>query len=280
MVGISSYRFFTHDVEARATETLEIERALAAALDRDELLLHWQPQVELATGRIVGLEALVRWRRPEMGVQPAARFLPVAEERGLAVPIGEWVLVAACTAARRWQDAGLAPVRISVNLSQHELRQPRLARYIAEVAAGLGFDLALLDLELAEASLRPEPDHMTALLAEGIAFGLHLAIDNFGTGYSSLRQLRRLPIRKLKIDGSLVHGAPNDADAAAVTASIIELARLLGFTSVAECVETREELAFVRSRGCAEAQGDLFCAPVPTEEVEALLRRGALEPRG
>ena len=277
--GRNGYRFFTHEVEARAAEALALEHDVAAALDRGELLLHWQPEIDLATGRVTALEALLRWQRPGAGLVPTARFLPLAEERGLGGLIGEWVLATACEAARGFQrDAGAQTVRVAINLSLQDVRQPRLARHVAEVAASAGVDLTRLDLEIGEATFLLERDRAAELVAEGRALGLQFSVDNFGTGFSSLAQLRRLPIRQLKMDGSVLRGAPGNADAAAVAAAILGLSATLGVRASAEQVETPAELAFLRGHGCNLAQGSLFCPPISTEEATALLRRGSLAP--
>lgn len=279
--GRNGYRFFTRAVEARAAEVLATERDLASALDRQELDLYWQPEVKLATGRIVGLEALVRWHRPGFGLVPASRFFPVAEERGLSVAIGAWVLATACDAARSLRNAGSADVRIAVNLSPQELRQPHLARRIASAATGL--DLALLDFEIGESALTRDGVRdgirVADFVAEGRTLGLHFSVDNYGTGSSSIAQLRRVRFSRLKLDGSLVRAAPRDPDVAAVTTAILDMARTLGLVALAEQIETPDELAFLRRLHCPEGQGNFFSPPVTFDEAIALLRRGTLEPR-
>ena len=272
--GRNGYRFFTHEVEARAAATLALEHELAAALDHDELELHWQPEIELATRRVVSVEALVRWRRPGAGLVSAASFLPLAEERGLGGLLGEWILVNACAAARGFQADG---VRVSLNVSLQDVRQPRFARHVADVAAAAGVDLSRLDLEIGETTLLREGERAAELVAEGAALGLGFSVDDFGTGYSSLAQLRRLPIRKLKMDGSVLRGAATDADAGAIARSILGLGPTLGLVTTAEQVETAAELAFLRAEACPLGQGALLCAALPTAEAAALVRRGHLD---
>jgi EAL domain-containing protein (putative c-di-GMP-specific phosphodiesterase class I) len=269
--GRNNYQFFTQDMNIRATERLSMERSLRRALERGELRLHYQPQYEVASGRIVGIEALIRWEHPEQGLVSAARFMPFAEESGLILPIGEWVLDEACRQNRAWQDAGLKAVRVAVNISALQFRQAGFADTVRAALARSGLPAVYLELEVTESVIMHDAERVTAALEELKQMGLELAIDDFGTGYSSLSYLKRFPIDKLKIDQSFVRDITTDRDDAAITSAIIALTRNLGLKTIAEGVETREQLEFLRTHGCNEVQGYLLSRPVEADACAALL---------
>jgi diguanylate cyclase (GGDEF)-like protein/PAS domain S-box-containing protein len=269
--GRKNYQFFTPDMNARAVERLSMERSLRRALERGELQLHYQPQYEIATGRIVGMEALVRWEHPDMGLVSPGRFMPFAEESGLILPIGEWVLQEACRQNRAWQEAGLPHVRVAVNISAVQFRQPGFADSVQRALAHTGLAACYLELEVTESVIMHDAERVTQALALLKQLGLELAIDDFGTGYSSLSYLKRFPIDRLKIDQSFVRDLTTDRDDAAITSAIIALTRNLGLKTIAEGVETREQLEFLRAHGCDEVQGFLFSRPVETDACPARL---------
>ncbi len=269
--GRNNYQFFTQDMNARALERLSLERSLRRALEREELRLHYQPQYGVSDGRMVGLEALIRWQHPEQGLVPPLRFIPFAEESGLILPIGDWVLQEACRQNRAWQDAGLPPVRVSVNISALQFRQPDFAATVERALAGAGLEARYLQLEVTESMIMYETERMSASLEQLKTMGLELAIDDFGTGYSSLSYLKRLPIDRLKIDKSFVQDLTTDTDDEAIIGAIIALTRKLGLRTIAEGVETREQLEFLRDQGCDEVQGFLLSKPLAPPDCAALL---------
>jgi diguanylate cyclase (GGDEF)-like protein/PAS domain S-box-containing protein len=272
--GRNNYQFFTQDMNARAVERLSLERSLRRALERDELRLHFQPQYEIASGGIVGVEALIRWEHPEQGLISPGRFMPFAEESGLILPIGAWVLERACWQNREWQRQGLPAVRMSVNISALQFRQAGFADTVRHALEKSGLDARFLELEVTESVIMHDAERVTDMLAELKRMGLELAIDDFGTGYSSLSYLKRFPIDRLKIDQSFVRDIPSDGEDAAIIGAIIGLTRNLGLRTIAEGVETREQLAFLREQGCDEVQGYLLSRPVPPEACAQLLKDG------
>ncbi|MDP2794395.1 MAG: EAL domain-containing protein [Sulfurisoma sp.] len=269
--GGEGYAFYSTSMNERAAERLKIETGLRRALERDELLLHYQPKVAIADGRIVGAEALVRWNHPERGMVSPGEFIPVAEETGLILHISEWVLDAACAQSRRWRDAGLAPLKVAINLSAREFN-PRLPSRIRDALARHGIGPECLDLEITEGMLMNSTEQVIVMMGELAAMGLSLSLDDFGTGYSSLSYLRRFPIDALKIDRSFVIDLPDDADAGAIASAIIGMSRRLQHRVIAEGVETRAQLEFLAAHGCDEIQGYLFSPPLPAEKFEALVR--------
>ncbi len=265
------YEYYAPDMTVNAAERLALENDLRQALARQELLLHYQPQVSLASGVITGVEALLRWRHPVHGMVSPAKFIPLAEETGLILPIGEWVLRTACTQARAWVDAG-RPLRVAVNLSARQFRQPGLDGLIRAVLEETGLDPGTLDIELTESIIVRDPAAVTGILAGIEKLGVQISIDDFGTGYSSLSYLKRFPLDVLKIDQSFVRDIATDPDDAAIVRAIITMAQALGIQTIAEGVETREQLAFLRENGCGAMQGYYFSRPVPGEEISAMLR--------
>jgi diguanylate cyclase (GGDEF)-like protein len=267
----NSFRFYTPEMNQRVMETLELEADLRRALDRGELLLHYQPKVNLTTGRIAGAEALLRWQHPLRGLVPPARFIPLAEETGLILPIGEWVLATACAQIRAWQDQGVAAVPVAVNLSARQFRRAVLGETIQRILRECRVAPRLLELELTESMIMQDSEAAAATMQQLKALGVTLALDDFGTGYSSLNYLRRFPVDCLKIDRSFISDVATDASAAAVATSIVAIAHSLGLNALAEGVETAEQLDFLVKCGCDSLQGYYFSRPLPAPEFTALL---------
>ena len=271
--GRNNFQFYTAAMNARLLERLRIESDLRNALDREEFVLHYQPQIDLTNGRTVGMEALIRWQHPTLGMIPPLRFIGLAEETGLIVPIGEWVLRSACSQAMAWQRAGLGNLRLGVNLSARQFAQNDLVQMIAGTLKETGMAPHLLELELTESLVMTDVDRAIGVLDELKKLGVQLSLDDFGTGHSSLSYLKRLPIDALKIDQSFVRDITLTADDAAIVASIISLARNLKRHVIAEGVETHEQLTYLQNHGCNEMQGFYFSQPVPADVFERLLRQ-------
>jgi diguanylate cyclase (GGDEF)-like protein/PAS domain S-box-containing protein len=271
--GKNAFRFYAADMNARARTRLELESSLRRALEREELRLHFQPQVDLASRRIAGLEALVRWERPGRGLISPAEFIPLAEETGQIVPIGDWVLRAACAQAVAWQAAGLPPLPVTVNLSARQFRQPDLVKTVLVALRDTALDPRFLTLELTESAIMLDAEASIETLRRlKEAVSISLSIDDFGTGYSSLSYLKRFPLNILKIDKSFVQDVTVSPDDAAIAAATIALAHSLNLKVVAEGVETEEQLAFLREHGCDGFQGYVFSRPLPAADIEPLLR--------
>jgi diguanylate cyclase (GGDEF)-like protein/PAS domain S-box-containing protein len=269
--GRNNFQFFTREINALMTERLELEGKLRRALERNQFQLHYQPRVDLATGRILGGEALIRWHIP--GEQPIlpGRFIALAEETGLITPIGTWVLHTACAQNKAWQDMGLPPIVVSVNVSARQFRANNFVRSVAETLRQTGLDPRYLEIELTESVMHDAPQ-LVAMLGELKRIGVQVAIDDFGTGYSSLSSLKRFPVDRLKVDRSFVEHIAIDADDAAIVRTIIALGRNLGLKVVAEGVETAAQLQFLREHACDEVQGYYFSRPIPAQHFESLLR--------
>jgi diguanylate cyclase (GGDEF)-like protein/PAS domain S-box-containing protein len=272
--GRDNRQFFKPDVNMRALERQSLENGLRHALEREEFKLHYQPKLNLRTGAIVGVEALIRWLHPELGLVPPADFIPIAEESGLIVPIGRWVLAEACHQAQAWQDIGLAPIRVGINISAVELRANDFVEFMRLILAETGLESQFLELELTETFLMQDSASTSTVLHALKAIGLHLALDDFGTGYSSLNHLKRFPIDTLKIDRSFVHGIPVNSEDASIVGAMISMGSHLHMRVVAEGVETREQLAFLQDHECPFGQGYYFSHPVAARECTQLLRRG------
>lgn len=268
--GRYTFRFFSPELNARIHDRLHMENALRHAVERDELLLHYQPQVSLTTGRITGMEELLRWQHPVKGLIPPGDFIPIAEDIGLIPAIGTWVLRTASIQARVWQATGIPNVRVCVNLSQRQLAQPDFADRVRSILEETLCDPCLLEFEITESSVMSQPDQTIAKLQALHDMGIHLSLDDFGTGYSSLAYLKRFPLDRLKIDASFVDGAPNDANDMAIIQTMIVLTRQLKLTVVAEGVETEAQQNFLRDNDCDEYQGFLFGKPLPANDLEKL----------
>jgi len=257
-LGGNNHQFYHPEMNARAVERLTMECDLRRAIEHDELRLYYQPQVDLSTHQIVGAEALIRWQHPRLGLLPPSEFIPLAEDTGLILPLGEWALRAACRQGGWWRDAGLANLKISVNVSPRQFQQPGFAKTVAQILAETAIDPSTLLLEITETSIMQSAGHVVTLLSELKHMGLMVAIDDFGIGYSSLLYLKRLPIDMLKIDRSFVSDATTDPDDAALVMAIITLAHNLRLKVMAEGVETDDQLRFLHLLRCDEAQGYLF----------------------
>jgi diguanylate cyclase (GGDEF)-like protein/PAS domain S-box-containing protein len=274
--GRNNFRFFTKDMNAQAVERLTLENSLRLALGRGELFLVYQPQMEIATGRITGLEALLRWQHPELGLVPPDNFIRIAENSGLIMPIGEWVLRTACSQARKWQDEGLLAVPVAVNVSAVQFRQAGFCELIRRVLHETGLAPQYLELELTESLLLSNADVMFSVLQELKAMGLKLAIDDFGTGYSSLSYLKQFPVGKLKIDRSFIRDIAVNPDDAAITTAITSLAKSLNLKVIAEGVEDEAQMTFLRAHQCDEIQGYYFSKPLAVDKVADKLRGTAV----
>ena len=271
--GKDNFQFHSPQMNARSLEYVVLERSLRRAIELDEFLIHFQPQVDTATGRIVGAEALLRWNLPEVGMITPGKFIPLAEETGLIVPIGRLVLLRACVAAKQWRDSGLDDFRVAVNLSPRQFTQSELVIDIINILEDSGLPPENLELEITESMVMANPERATAILRELRAVGVHLAIDDFGTGYSSLGYLKSFPVHTLKIDRSFIKDVPADPDDVAITHAIIAMGHSLRLDVVAEGVETAEQLAFLREHGCDYMQGYLIGKPMAAEELSRMLAR-------
>ena len=275
--GRNNWQLYDQTLTARTTARLALEGDIRKGLERGEFRLFYQPQVRANDGTVIGIEALIRWQHPQQGLVMPGRFIAVAEESGLIVPIGEWVLNAACSQLREWQRGGVSVPRVAVNVSARQLAAADFLDSVAAIIVTTGVAADLLELELTESILMdPEAKRIKELfhLRE---MGVHFSIDDFGTGYSSLSYIKRFPIGTLKIDQSFVHGLPQNADDAGITTAIISMARSLDLDVIAEGVETPEQLDFLQRAQCPKLQGYLFSRPLPPDEMEALLRRGRID---
>jgi diguanylate cyclase (GGDEF)-like protein len=272
--GRDNFQFYMPDMSVAVHERVSLEGSLRQALERGEFVLHYQPVVRLTDGEIASAEALLRWRHPQNGLVPPGRFIGVAEQTGLIVPIGEWVLREACVQAMRWQLSGLRPLRVAVNLSARQFRKAGLAESIRAALRASGLESKWLTLEITESLLMDNAAASGAVLRSLQEMGVSMALDDFGTGYSSLAYLKHFPIDIIKIDRSFVRDIASDADDAAIVRATIGLASSLGMQTTAEGVETAEQLAYLREHGCRYAQGYLFSVPLPAEEFAALLKDG------
>jgi diguanylate cyclase (GGDEF)-like protein/PAS domain S-box-containing protein len=271
--GRNNVQFFKSEMNARAVERHSLEDGLRTALARREFELHYQPKVDLKTGAVIGVEALIRWRHPVRGLVPPAHFIPIAEECGLIVEIGRWVLREACRQNRAWQDAGLPPIRLAVNISAVELRAKDFVAGVRAILTDTGLDPRCLELELTETFLMEGSGSTAAVLQALKDMGVRIALDDFGTGYSSLSFLRRFPIDTLKIDRSFVRDLTTDVDDASIVRAVIGMGESLHLCVIAEGVETREQLAYLRLHDCPEGQGFHFGRPVVAAEFATVLAR-------
>lgn len=272
--GRNNYRFYTTAMDAQAFERLALEQDLRKAIDRNELFLHYQPQVNIQSGQIVGVEALLRWHHPTHGMLPPAKFIPLAEDTQLIIPIGEWVLRTACKQNKAWQRAGYPPMRVAVNLSASQFQQKNLVQLVAQILEEAQLEPKYLELEITETIAMQNVGQVIETLQELAKLGVEISIDDFGTGYSSLNYLKHFPIHRLKIDQSFVHDITYDPLGAAIATSIIAMAHSLDLNVIAEGVETKEQLQFLQEKRCDEMQGYYFSRPLSAEDLEGLLREG------
>jgi diguanylate cyclase (GGDEF)-like protein/PAS domain S-box-containing protein len=277
--GRNNFMFFTADINAQVMERLTLEHSLRGALEKQQLFLMYQPQVDIASGNITGMEALLRWQHPEMGLVPPDKFIRIAENSGLIMPIGEWVLRTACQQAKKWQEEGLPAVSIAVNVSAVQFRQEGFCNVIRKVLQDTGLAPQYLELELTESLLLANADVMLSVVQELKAMGIALAIDDFGTGYSNFSYLRQFHVSKLKIDRMFIRDVALKPDDAAITAAIISMAKSLNLKVIAEGVENEAQMSFLCAHGCDEIQGYYFSKPLSVANASEKLRGGPLEPQ-
>lgn len=270
--GRNTLKFYTEDMNLRISGRLALENKLRRAVERNELFLHYQPQVDLKSNQIFGTEALVRWRHPDLGIVSPAQFIPLAEDTGMIVAIGEWVLRTACLQNKAWQDAGLPPIAVAVNISARQFREKGLVHAVERILQESALDPRYLELEVTESVIMHDAEQVIAILKQIKSLGVKLSIDDFGTGYSSLSYLKRFPVDRLKIDQSFIREITSSPDDAAITQAVINLGHSLNLRVIAEGVETQEQLDFLSDRQCDEKQGYLISRPVPAEEFAQLLR--------
>ncbi|MGA7935394.1 MAG: EAL domain-containing protein [Kovacikia sp.] len=275
--GRNGYQFYTPAINFKATERLVLESSLHHAQACNEFVLYYQPQVNTSTWEITRMEALIRWQHAELGLISPRTFISLAEENGLIVPIGEWVLRMACAQNKAWQVAGLPPLRIAVNLSARQFQQPCLVETVSKILAETGLDPCYLELEITETTAMRNATFTTAMLKDFQTMGVHISLDDFGTGYSSLGYLKKFPLNTIKIDRSFIQELTTDANDAAIVTAVIALGRGLNLSVVAEGVETREQLELLRSLGCQEMQGYLFSKPLPAEDATQFLQNHCLK---
>ncbi|MGC2459753.1 MAG: EAL domain-containing protein [Steroidobacteraceae bacterium] len=275
--GQNNFLYYSPSMNVHTVERLELESDLSRALERGELLLHYQPKVEIMTGRITGTEALLRWKHPLRGLVPPSAFIPLAEETGLIVPIGEWVLATACARTKAWQDQGLTKLTVAVNLSARQFADPLLLPKLTRVIHASGLEPSSLELEITESMVMSYGDCAVFVLEKLKSIGVQIAIDDFGTGYSSLAYLKRFPIDTLKVDRSFIRDIPADSGDKNITRAIIALAHSLKLKVVAEGVETADQLKFLRAQRCDTVQGYLLYRPLPEAEVADVLKLNRLD---
>lgn len=269
--GRSRYQFYSPEITAQLQERMILENELYGALERQEMRVYYQPLIDLQTGEIRAVEALVRWQHPTFGLVSPAKFIPIAETNGFIIPLGEWILRTACAQNREWQSAGLQPIRLSVNLSARQFEQSDLVERVRETLQETSLEPAYLELEVTESALMNNMGCSMATLSKLRGLGISLALDDFGTGYSSLNYLKQFPVNMLKIDRSFVQDITSNPDSAAVTNAIIALAQSLHLGITAEGIETEEQLNYLKMRGCHEGQGFYFSRPVPAEAIAPML---------
>jgi EAL domain-containing protein (putative c-di-GMP-specific phosphodiesterase class I) len=270
--GRGCFAYFSEDLTLAARERIALEARLRHAIEHQELRIFYQPQVDIDSGHIVGAEALVRWQDPVHGLIPPIQFIPIAEETGLILAIGEWVLRETCRQGRQWLDAGLPSLTLAVNVSPHQFRRSDICDLVVTVLSETGFPANQLELEITESGLMDNQDNASTILNSLRAHGIRLAIDDFGTGYSSLAYLKHFPLDVLKIDKSFIDDIPFHQDDMEIAATIVAMGHILGFKVLAEGVETPAQLAFLQEKGCDMYQGYIHSKPVPAHEFALLLR--------
>jgi diguanylate cyclase (GGDEF)-like protein/PAS domain S-box-containing protein len=279
-IGRDNLQFYTPELNIKVHEKFLLQEELRNAIARSEFVLLYQPQVDLRTGHVFAVEALIRWKHPKLGMISPIEFIPMAEETGLIVPIGDWVLREACRQNKAWRDAGLPPVTVSVNVSARQFRERNLVNRVAGALKESGLEAKCLELELTESLIMQDIELAVATMEELQGLGVQLSIDDFGTGYSSLSALKTFPVARLKIDKSFIDGLPTNENDKAVASAVISLGQKLNLRVIAEGVETDAQAAFLRESNCDEIQGYLFSRPVPAQDIEALLKAAHDQPEG
>ena len=274
--GRDNVQFYTAEMNTRVHEKLTLQHEMRDGLARSEFVLHYQPQIDLRTGCVFAVEALVRWQHPTLGLLPPLKFIPLAEETGLIVPLGDWILHEACRRNKAWQDAGLPPISIAVNVSARQFSEKSLIDRVINALHESGMAAKYLELEITEGLIMQDVDQAVVTMKELQRLGVQLAIDDFGTGYSSLNALKTFPVTRLKIDKSFIKNLASDESDKAVAAAVISLGQKLNLRVIAEGVETIEQLAILRDNNCDECQGYYFSRPVSFEAIADLLRKQAL----
>lgn len=269
--GRNSYQFYTPAMNTIIFERITLENSIRKALEKDEFIVYYQPRVDIKTGQTTGMEALVRWQHPDLGLVLPLKFIPLAEETGLIIPLGELVMWKACKQSKMWQDSGFPPLRIGVNFSARQFQQKNMIEMFTKILTNTGLKPDRLELEITESTIMRDIGHAASMLHELHDIGIKISIDDFGTGYSSLSYLKNFPIDMLKIDRSFMMGVATNHDDEAIVEAIIAMAHILKLKVIAEGVETEEQMKFLRSRNCDEAQGYLFSKPLPAEELAQLL---------
>jgi EAL domain-containing protein (putative c-di-GMP-specific phosphodiesterase class I) len=269
--GRNNYKFYSTDMNAVAFERLMLETNLRRALEREEFRLYYQPQIDMQSGIVNGVEALIRWQHPDLGLVSPLEFIPLLEETGLILPVGEWVIRTACKQIREWLDAGFPPLVMAVNLSARQFRQPNLVEMIEQALHEFDIPPAQLELELTESVMMDNLEETVEILQKLKLLGLKIAIDDFGTGVSSLGYLKHLPIDTLKISHDFVLNLPMDSADASIASAVIGLARNMQLSSVAEGVENQGQMDFLRGQDCERMQGFLFSRPIPSDQMTTLL---------
>jgi len=270
-MGRDNFQFYTPALNAKVREKFTLQEELRLAVARRQFVLVYQPQVDLRTGRIFAVEALIRWNHPTLGMMAPVKFIPLAEETGLIVPIGDWVLHEACRQNKAWQDAGLPAMNVCVNVSARQFRDAQLIRNVVSALGASGLAAKYLELELTESLIMQDVEQAVATMKALQGLGVQLSIDDFGIGYSSLSALKTFPVSRLKIDKSFIDDLADNEDDRAVASAVISLGKKLNLRVIAEGVETDEQLAFLRENHCDEMQGYRFSKPVGAKELEALL---------
>jgi EAL domain-containing protein (putative c-di-GMP-specific phosphodiesterase class I) len=270
--GGNDFAIYDEAMGRAAAQALRLIADLQHAVENDELRLHYQPKVDAISGRMVGMEALVRWMHPQRGMIPPVEFIPLAEDTGLIVAIGRWVLREACRQNAAWQQAGLRPLRVAVNLSARQFRSSKLLSDIDTALAEMALPASLLELEITESMVMEDPEGVINLLDKIRSRGIHLALDDFGTGHSSLAYLKRFPIDCVKIDRAFIKDTPANSDDVAIARTIVAMAKSLGLTTVAEGVETAEQFELLQAMGCDQIQGYFFSRPLPPDEFADFYR--------
>ena len=275
--GRNGYQVYHPAMDSRAPEILILEKDLRHALDREELRVVYQPRINIESGEIDGMEALIRWQHPKMGLVAPSKFIPIAEDNGLIIPIGTWVLRQACAQNKQWQQAGLPPIRVSVNLSPKQFRQPNLIKTIADTLSETQLEPQFLELEVTETAAIYDIEFTSEVFHRLGEMGVQLSIDDFGTGHSSLSRLQFLPLNHLKIDKSFVQDLTHNQKVSHIISTIVALGKSLGLSIVAEGVETVQQLDFLRSIDCETAQGFFFYRPISVDEATRLLEKQVQE---